>query len=326
MSDETPSVTYVDVLRAAGALEGVARRTPVLTSREADQQAGAQLFFKCENFQRAGAFKFRGAFNAISSLSEPQKRKGVISFSSGNHAQGVALASQLLGVSAAIVMPSDAPATKLHATRSYGAEIILYDPESDDREAMANALANERGATVIPSSDYPEVIAGQGTAAKELIETVGQLDYLFLPVGGGGLLAGSAIAAAHGSPGCSVIGVEPEAGNDAQQSLRAGSTVRIRTPATIADGARNRYIGKLVMPILKRHVHDIVTVTDEQLITQMSFFAENMKMVVEPTGCLAAAAVLNRIVDVSGARVGVVVSGGNVGANVLASYLMKQAA
>lgn len=326
MSDAILSVNYADVLRAADTLAGVGLRTPVLTSREADLRSGASLFFKCENFQRVGAFKFRGAYNAIRSLSESQRRKGVVAFSSGNHAQGIALASQLLGVSATIVMPRDAPAAKLAATRGYRAEVVLYEPGRDDREAIAYELAKESGATVIPSSDHPDVIAGQGTAAKELIEAVGPLDYIFAPVGGGGLLAGTAIAAAHLSPGCSVIGVEPEAGNDAQQSLRTGNIVRIPVPGTIADGARNQYIGKLVMPVLKRYVDDVVTVTDGQLIGQMRFFVETMKMVVEPSGCLAAAAVLNRIVDVSGARVGVIVSGGNIGANVLGSYLMDKLA
>ncbi len=306
------AVSYADIAAAAVRLNGVAHRTPVLTSRTADDRSGARVFFKCENLQRVGAFKFRGAFNAISSLSEDQRAAGVGAFSSGNHAQAIALAARLLGVSATVVMPSDAPALKLAATRGYGATVILYDPATDDRESVAATVVADRGLTLIPPYDHPDVIAGQGTAAAELIEEVGPLDYLFAPVGGGGLLSGSAIAAAELSPGCAVIGVEPEAGNDAQQSLRAGSIVRIPTPRTIADGARTQYIGKMVLPLLQAYVREIVTVSDDQLRAQMRFFAERMKIVVEPTGCLAAAAVLDRAIDLTGARVGVIVTGGNV--------------
>jgi threonine dehydratase len=306
------AVTYADIDAAARRIEGVAHRTPVLTSRQADEASGAQVHFKCENFQRVGAFKFRGAYNAISCLSDEQKRRGVVAFSSGNHAQGMALAARMLGVKATIVMPSDAPAMKLAATREYGAEIILYNRQTEDREVIAARLGQERGLAVIPAYDHADVIAGQGTAARELIEEVGPLDYLFVCTGGGGLLSGSAIAAAHLSPGCVVIGVEPEAGNDAQRSLRSGQIVHIDVPATIADGAQTQHIGKLVLPILQAYVKDIVTVSDDQLRTQIRFFAERMKMVVEGAGALAAAAVLNKVIDVTGKKVGVIVSGGNI--------------
>lgn len=312
MTDPHLAVSYADVARAARTLSGIAHHTPVLTSHQADELAGAHVFFKCENLQRVGAFKFRGAYNAISRLDDRQRAAGVVAFSSGNHAQAIALAARMLGAPATVVMPHDAPALKLAATRGYGATVVLYDRDKEDRETVASALVQGKGLTLIPPYDHADVIAGQGTAAKELIEEVGPLDYLFVCVGGGGLLSGSAIAAAELSPECTVIGVEPEAGNDAQQSLRSGHIVRIAVPDTIADGARTQYIGKLVLPILQAYVRDIVTVSDDQLRAQMRFFAERMKIVVEPTGCLAAAAVLNRVVDIAGARVGVIVTGGNV--------------
>ena len=303
---------YAAVAAAAQVLDGVALRTPVLTSRQLDAQVGGQVFFKCENFQRVGAFKFRGAYNALSRFSAAQKLHGVVAFSSGNHAQAVALAAQLLGMPAVIVMPGDAPAGKIAATRGYGAEIILYNRRSEDREALAQRLVTARGATLIPPFDHADVIAGQGTVAKELFEEVGPLDYLFVCVGGGGLIAGCALSATALSPSCKLIGVEPEAGNDAQQSLRSGTIVRIAVPQTIADGAQTPCVGRLTFPIMQRLVADIVTVSDEQLRAQMRWFAARMKIVVEPTGCLAAAAVMNEVVSVRGKRVGVVVSGGNV--------------
>ncbi len=306
------AITYSDIESASHALQAVAHRTPVLTSRQANETLQAEILFKCENFQRTGSFKFRGAYNAISRLSNQDREKGVIAFSSGNHAQAVALASQLLNVKATIVMPSDAPAAKLAATRGYGAEVICYDRTKENREEIANRLAAERGAIMIPPFNQPHVIAGQGSAAKELIESAGRLDYLFVCVGGGGLLAGSAIAAEHLSPGCKVIGVEPEAGDDARQSLQNGKIVEIALPQTIADGAQTQRIGELVFPIIRNYVKDIVTVSDKQLRAQMRFFAERMKMVVEPTGCLAAAAAMNGAIDISSKRVGVIVSGGNV--------------
>ena len=304
--------TYADVARAAERIAGAAHRTPVLTSRTADAMTGATLFFKAENLQRAGAFKFRGAYNAISALSEAERARGVITFSSGNHAQAVALACRLLGAPATIIMPADAPAAKIEGTRGYGAEVILYDRYSQDREALGRSIAEPRGLTLIPPFNHPDVIAGQGTLAQELIETVGQLDMLVACLGGGGQLAGCALAAAELSPGCRVIGVEPEAGNDGQRSFRDGRIVTISVPRTIADGAQSTALGALTFGIIQSHVADIVTVSDAQLVETMRFFAERMKLLVEPTGCLAAAAILHGLVDVTDKRVGVVISGGNV--------------
>ncbi|MCJ2091393.1 threo-3-hydroxy-L-aspartate ammonia-lyase [Methylobacterium sp. J-072] len=304
--------TYADVAQAAERIAGIAHRTPVLTSRTADAMTGATLFFKAENLQRGGAFKFRGAYNAISALPEAVRARGVLSFSSGNHAQAIALASQLLGIPATIVMPSDAPAAKIAATRGYGAEVVLYDRYSQDREALGRELAEPRGMTVIPPFNHPDVIAGQGTLARELIEEAGPLDVLVACLGGGGQLAGCALAAAALSPGCLVIGVEPEAGNDGQQSFRSGQVVTIPVPRTIADGAQSTALGDLTFAIIRRDVTDILTVSDAQLVATMRFFAERMKLLVEPTGCLAAAAVLHGLVDVRAKRVGVVISGGNV--------------
>jgi threo-3-hydroxy-L-aspartate ammonia-lyase len=307
--------TYQDVLEAAARLKGHAHRTPVLQSATANARWGAQFFFKCENFQRAGAFKFRGAFNALSKFDAAQRSAGAIAFSSGNHAQAVALAARLLGMPALIVMPQDAPSAKLAATRGYGAEVVLYDRFTEDREALTQRLAAERGMTLIPPYDHPDVIAGQGTAVKELIEETGPLDRLYVCLGGGGLTSGSALAARALAPQCQVYGVEPEAGNDGQQSLRAGHIVHIATPKTIADGAQTQHLGAYTFAIIQRDVTGIVTVSDAQLVEAMRFFAERMKMVVEPTGCLAfAAACAASAADqtLKGARVGVVVSGGNV--------------
>ena len=311
-------VTYADVAAAAKRLEGAAHRTPVLTSTTADAMAGAKLFFKPENLQRMGAFKFRGAYNAIAKLEGDARKRGVLAFSSGNHAQAIALAGRLQGVAATIVMPSDAPAVKLAATRGYGAEVITYDRMAEDREALARKIAAERGLALIPPYDHADVIAGQGTAAKELIEDAGPLDYLFVCVGGGGLISGCALAAHELSPGCKVIGVEPEAGNDVQQSLRKGEIVTIPVPKTIADGARTTFPGKLTFAIMRVLVSDILTVRDDQLVDAMKFFVSRMKIVVEPTGCLAAAAVFGKQIDLAGKRVGVILSGGNVDSQALA--------
>jgi threo-3-hydroxy-L-aspartate ammonia-lyase len=307
-------VSYADILSAAQLLEGIAHRTPVMTSRQADEKAGARVFFKCENFQRGGTFKFRGAYNAISRLDDERKRKGLVAFSSGNHGQAVALTARMLGITATVLMPGDAPQAKLAATREYGAEVILYDRNRDDREALASRLIEERGATLIPPFDHPDIIAGQGTAAKELLEEVGPLDSMFVCIGGGGLLSGSVLAVEQLAPTCKVIGVEPQAANRAQRSLRSGEIVSIPPPETIADGSRTQRIGELAFPILRAGVHAFVTVSDDQLREQMRFFAQRMKIVVEPTGCLAAAAVLNRVFDGAGARIGVLLSGGNVDA------------
>ena len=304
--------TYDDVAAASERLAGHTHRTPVLRSSTADARWGAQFFFKCENFQRMGAFKFRGAFNALSRFDAAQRKAGALAFSSGNHAQAVALSARLLGMPAVIVMPLDAPAAKVTATRGYGAEVVTYDRFTEDREAIAKRLATERGMTLIPPYDHPDVIAGQGTAAKELIEEVGPLDALYVCLGGGGLTGGSALAAHALSPGCKVYGVEPEAGNDGQQSLRAGHIVRIETPQTIADGAQTQYLGAYTFGIIRRDVADIRTVSDAQLVDGMRFFAERMKMVVEPTGCLAFAGAVADAPALQGAKVGVIVSGGNV--------------
>lgn len=304
--------TYDDVVRASAVLQGVAHRTPVLTSHTANTLLGAKVFFKCENLQRIGAFKFRGGYNAIANLKADQRKAGVVTFSSGNHAQAIALAAQLQGVGATVVMPHDAPAPKKAATLAYGAKIVSYDRYTEDREQIAKRLVEQQGLTLIPPFDHADVIAGQGTAVKELIEEVGQLDQLYICLGGGGLLSGSLLASNALSPGCAVYGVEPEAGNDGQQSLREGRIVRIDPPKSIADGAMTTALGNLTFPIIQRYVHDILTVSDGQLVQAMRFFAERMKIVVEPTGCLGAAAVFNRQVPAKGQRIGVLLSGGNV--------------
>lgn len=309
---ETAQLQFSDIEQAAARIKGAAHRTPVLTSRTANAMAGAELFFKAENLQRMGAFKFRGAYNAIARFTDEQKRAGVLTYSSGNHAQAIALSASLMGIKAAIIMPQDAPELKVRATKGYGGEVILYDRYKENREEIGARLARERGMTLIPPYDHPDVICGQGTAAKELIEDAGQLDLLLVPLGGGGLLAGCALATATLSPSCKVIGVEPEAGNDGQQSLRSGQIVDIPVPQTIADGAQTTHLGQHNFAVIQRFVDDIVTVSDEQLKATMRFFAERMKIVVEPTGCLAAAAALHGVVPVEGKRVGILISGGNV--------------
>jgi threo-3-hydroxy-L-aspartate ammonia-lyase len=304
--------TYEDVVAASQRLEGQAHRTPVLRSATADRLAGAKLFFKCENFQRMGAFKFRGAYNALSKFSSAQRKAGVIAFSSGNHAQAIALSAKLLGIPAAILMPFDAPQAKIDATRRYGGEVILFDRYTQDREALTAQLATERGMTIIPPFNHPDVMAGQGTAAKELLEEVGELDAMLVPLGGGGLLSGTALATRALSPHCKLLGVEPEAGNDAQLSLRAGHIVSIPTPQTLADGAQTQQLGDLTFEVIRRDVAGVVTASDSQLVEAMRFFAERMKMVVEPTGCLGFAAACHAGLGLEGKRVGVIISGGNV--------------
>lgn len=317
------TVTYDDVCAAAKRLTGIAHRTPVLTSTTADTQTGARIFFKCENFQRGGAFKIRGAYNAISLLSDAQKKVGVATFSSGNHGLAIALAARLQSVRATIVLPQDAPAAKIAAARDYGGELVFYDREKEDREAIARDLADRRGLAVVPPFDHPHIIAGQGTAAKELFEEVGELNYLFVCLGGGGLLAGSTLAAKALSPRCKLIGVEPERGNDVQQSLRLGRIVTIPVPDTIADGARTTRVGDHTFAIIREHVDDILTASDAELVQTIRFFAERMKIVVEPTGALAAAAVLQKKISFAGSRVGVLISGGNVDAATLARLLQQ---
>lgn len=303
--------TYDRVLAAAQVLAGQAHRTPVSTSPRLDAELGARVFLKCENLQRGGAFKFRGAYNALSQLSPEQRRRGVVSYSSGNHAQAVALAAKLLGMSATIVMPHDAPAVKVKATEAHGARILRYDRYREDRVAICQALADEGGSAIVPPFDHPDVIAGQGTAALELFEEVGELDALFMPLGGGGLLAGSLLVAEVRQPRARVFGVEPEAGNDGQQSLRQGRRVRIETPHTIADGAQTQQLGELSFPIIQRAVSDILTVSDEQLQTGMRQLAEMLGLKVEPTGCLGYAGFVAMSEKLRGQRVGVILSGGN---------------
>ncbi|NHV25127.1 threo-3-hydroxy-L-aspartate ammonia-lyase [Burkholderia sp. D-99] len=304
--------TYDDVAAAAARLEGHAHRTPVMTSRTIDEALGAQVFFKCENLQRMGAFKFRGAFNALSRFDAEQRRHGVVAFSSGNHAQAIALSARMLGIPATIVMPQDAPAAKMAATRGYGGKVVTYDRYTEDREQIGRDLAAQHGLTLIPPYDHPDVIAGQGTAAKELFDEVGPLDAVFAPLGGGGLLSGTALATRALSPHATLYGVEPEAGNDGQQSFRSGAIVHIDTPHTIADGAQTQHLGNLTFPIIRRDVDDILTATDAELVDCMRFFATRMKIVVEPTGCLSLAAVRRMKDALQGKRVGVVISGGNV--------------
>jgi len=306
------AISFDDVAAAAQRLAGIAHRTPVMTSRTADARTGASLYFKCENLQRMGAFKFRGAYNALAQFTPEQRRAGAIAFSSGNHAQAIALSARLLGMPAVIVMPKDAPQIKIDATRGYGAEVVLYDRYTENREALGAKIAEERGMTLIPPYDHPHVMAGQGTAALELIDEVGPLDLLFVCVGGGGLISGCATAAKHESPDCRVIGVEPEAGNDVQQSLARGEIVHIDVPRTIADGAQTQHAGRYTFPVIQALVDEVVTVSDAQLVAAMRFFGERMKLVVEPTGCLGAAAALDNVVDVRGQRVGVILSGGNI--------------
>ncbi len=304
--------TYADVEAASLRLSGHAHRTPVMTSRTMNTELGAELFFKCENLQRMGAFKFRGAFNALSRFDARQRQAGVVTFSSGNHAQAIALSASLLGMPATIVMPNDAPAMKVAATRGYGGKVVLYDRYTEDREAIGRKLAEEQGLTLIPPYDHPDVIAGQGTAAKELFEEVGELDALFVCLGGGGLLSGSALAARALSPKCRIYGVEPETGNDGQRSFRSGEIVHIDTPVTIADGAQTQHLGNYTFAIIRRDVDDILTATDHELVEAMRFYASRMKLIVEPTGCLSLAAARTMGAPLRGKRVGVIISGGNV--------------
>ena len=304
-------VAYDDVAQAHERIKREARRTPVLTSRTVDELTGARVYFKCENLQRMGAFKFRGAYNALSQLSPQERGRGVIAFSSGNHAQAVALSAKILGIQSVIVMPANAPKVKLDATRGYGAEVVTYEKDAS-REELAARLAKERNLTLIPPFNHPHVIAGQGTAAKELIEDAGSLDALLVPCGGAGLLSGCAIAARKLAPDCEVIGVEPAAGDDATQSFRTKKLVVIDLPDTIADGARTTSLGSLTFPLVLRYVDDMLTVSDDELLRAMFFLWERMKIVVEPTGALAACALLERKVSLERRRVGVILSGGNV--------------
>jgi threonine dehydratase len=318
-------VTLDDVLAAADRIRGAAHRTPVATSRTLDERLSARLFLKCENLQRAGAFKFRGAYNAIARLTAAERSRGVLAYSSGNHAQAIALASRLLGAAATIVMPSDAPPAKRRATEGYGARVVAYDREREDREDVARRLQAEGDPVLIPPFDHPDVIAGQGTAALELFEEVGPLDLLLVPCGGGGLLSGSALAARGRSPGCRVIGVEPELGDDATRSFKTGVLATVRNPATIADGARTSSLGALTFPLVRALVSDMVTVPDSALVRAVVFVLERMKLAVEPTGVLGLAAALDDRIDVSGRRVGVILSGGNVDLSMISGWAANSA-
>lgn len=316
-------ISHEDVEAAALRIAGAVRRTPVLTSARLDDVLSAHVFFKCENLQLVGAFKLRGAYNAIARLSDEQRRAGVVAFSSGNHAQAVALAASMQGVGSTIVMPTDAPAIKRAATERYGASVVDYDRYTEDRIAVTAAIAERTGAAIIPPYDHADVMAGQGTAAMELIEDAGPLDVVVTPLGGGGLLSGTAVAARAMCPAVQVYGVEPEAGNDAQRSLAEGRIVTIETPRTIADGAQTQFLGELTFPVLQELVAGVLTVPDSSLVSAVRWFFEDLKLVVEPTGALAAAALRDGLLDVRGRRVGVIVSGGNVDPTAYAGYLTR---
>jgi len=322
--DPSPSVSaalaYADIEAAAARLDGVAHKTPIATSRTIDTLVGGRVFFKCENLQRVGAFKFRGAYNALSRLTLDQRRHGVVTYSSGNHAQAIALAGQLLDIPRVIVMPDDAPAVKRAATEGYGAEVVVYDREHGDREAIGRQLARDRGLTLIPPFDHPDIIAGQGTAARELLLETGPLDLLLVPCGGGGLLSGSAIATHALAPDCRIVGVEPLAGDDATRSFRTRTLQRVENPQTVADGARTPSLSALTFSIILDHVSEMRTVDDPALLRTMFFLWERMKLMIEPTGALGAAALLEQPQLARGRRVGVILSGGNVDLSEVAAW------
>lgn len=318
-------VTFNNLLSAADRLSGIATKTPVITSRTLDDMSGATVFVKCENFQRSGAFKFRGAYNALSRLRESDKEAGVLTYSSGNHAQAMALAGQLLGIRTTIVMPEDAPAVKMRATAGYGAEIITYDKGATSRETLTASIAEERGMTIIPPYDHVDVVAGQGTVGLEVMQAAHDLDFIFIPCGGGGLLSGCAISTKHLQPNCKVVGVEPAEADDATRSFYSGTLQTVHNPDTIADGARTPYLGKITFPLVRAHVDDMITVPDSDLVRAMRFFWERAKLVVEPTGALATAGMLSGQFDIKGARIAVIISGGNVDlANALSLFQEQQ--
>jgi threonine dehydratase len=319
-------IELVDVEAAAERLAGVAHRTPVVTSRTLDERVGARVHIKAECFQRIGAFKFRGAYNKISSLDADALARGVVAYSSGNHAQAVALAAQLLGSRATIVMPEDAPAAKLEATRGYGAEVVMYDRWTESREEIGAALAAERGLALVPPYDDPLVMAGQGTAALELFADVPGLDVILVPVSGGGLIAGCSTVAKALQPECRVVGVEPETGNDTQQSLARGERVRIDVPRTIADGLQAPEPGALTFDVNRQRVDEIVTVSDDEIVAAMVFLHDRMKLVAEPSGAIGVAALLSGKIDVRDRTAGVILSGGNVGAKRFAELVSSAAA
>lgn len=308
-------VTYDQIEAAAARLQQQAHRTPVLTSTTVNRLTEAEVFFKCENFQRTGSFKFRGAYNALTQLSSQQKQQGVITYSSGNHAQAIALAGKLLQIPTTIVMPNNAPSVKQAATRDYGAKVILYDPTKTNREELTQQIAQKQNLLVIPPYDHQDIIAGQGTVAKELIESVGNLDLLLVCCGGGGLLSGCAIATKTLLPTCQVVGVEPELADDATRSFYSKTLQTVNNPQTIADGARTPYLGQLTFPLILHYVDDMVTVSEAAIVAAMKFLWTRLKIVVEPTGSLTTAALLNHQIEVKQKRVGVIISGGNVDPN-----------
>jgi len=311
---------FEQVKAAAGRLRGQANRTPIMTSRTLNERVGAEVYLKCENFQRVGAFKFRGAYNTISQLSDEEKARGVITYSSGNHAQATALVSQLLGVQSIIVMPDNAPSTKRAATEGYGAGIVEYNPEQGDRKQIAEELAAEHGYTIIPPYDHEQIVAGQGTAALELLEDVPKLDWLLVPCGGGGLLSGCAIASKGMQPACRVVGIEPEVANDATLSFHTGTLHTVRNPPTIADGTRTPFLGDITFPLVLQYVDDMQTVSEDAIIQAVQFLFYYTKLVVEPSGALGVAALLSGAVPASG-KVGVIISGGNVDASTMTHIL-----
>jgi threo-3-hydroxy-L-aspartate ammonia-lyase len=316
------TVNFADIQGAASRLDGIAHRTPIMTSRTLNEQVGAEVFLKCENLQRVGAFKFRGAYNAISQLSEAEQERGVITFSSGNHAQAIALVGKLLSVKTIIVMPDNAPATKRAATEGYGAQVVNYNPKEADRKEIAEGLAAEHGYTIIPPYDHAHVIAGQGTATLELVEDVGGLELLLTPVGGGGLISGSAIAAKGAAPGCKVIGVEPELADDAARSFHSKTLHTVHNPPTIADGTRTPSLGNITFPLVLEYVDDVVTVSEEAIKEAVRYAFFRLKIVVEPSGVLGLAALLSGAVKPSG-RVGVILSGGNIDAATMAGIMAE---
>ncbi|MEQ4906962.1 MULTISPECIES: threo-3-hydroxy-L-aspartate ammonia-lyase [Proteus] len=310
--NKLPIPTYKDVAEAHQRIQPYLNKTPVLTSRTINELTGAQFYFKCENFQRMGAFKFRGAMNALSQFNDQQRKNGVVTFSSGNHAQAIALSAKLLGIPATIIMPEDAPKAKIEATKGYGGHVLTYNRYTENREEIGQQLAQKKGLTLIPPYDHPHIIAGQGTVAKELFDEVGELDMLFVPLGGGGLLSGSLLSTKALSPQCKIYGVEPLAGNDGQQSLRKGEIIHIDTPKTIADGAQTQHLGNYTFEIIRNNVDDILTATDEELISAMQFYAQRMKIIVEPTSCLSLAATHQFGGKLKGKKIGIIISGGNV--------------
>jgi len=320
-SDTRFAISMDDVRLAAERIRAVANRTPVLTSRTLDDLVGAEVVLKCENLQRGGAFKFRGAYNRLAALTPEERQRGVVAFSSGNHAQGVALAARELNIAATVVMPSDAPELKLAATRGYGAEVVTYDRLNEDREAIARKIADERGLTLVPPYDHPLIMAGQGTAALELVEEVGHLDWLLMPVGGGGLLSGCTIAATSLLPDIKVVGVETETSNDWVLSLDAGHAIRIPPPETVADGIRTQQPGALTFPIVQALTHSITTVSDDETMNAMRFVLLRLKLLVEPTGAVPVALALSRRLPLEGSKVGIILSGGNADPGLLASIL-----